>query len=564
MATAGTTNGANRTNRERMRKWRLPAFAIMLVLMLVATELGGFLFTSHYQDALISLRNETREMRILQQALVDQKEHAEDYVATGDQRSLQAFDAAGAALDASRATTLPLLDQAATGSERRPSEDLAELTGIWSRAIALTGQGAAAEARAFLAQRDARSPMRDLRGAVARYLELRNGAGTTLERNIELGATLVVLLQVIGGFITVAFLAFAFRANWREAEGRRAAVEEAMSARRQVEILFEMADTLQSASGYEDAHAVLRATARRLLPHLSGKLHVFNNSRDRLDPLTEWGGPEGGACDPIAPAECWALKRGKPHLNDPVEGTLSCGHFHGEQISLEVPMLARGEVYGLLSFSSGDPDGRARLSESGVVISALADAMSLALSNLSLREKLRNQALRDPLTGLYNRRYMEDMLDRFVRLAARSDTAVSVVMIDLDHFKQLNDQHGHLLGDAVLRAVAGALSQALRETDIACRYGGEELIVLLPNCELDAAVRKAEDIRARIEALSGAHGVDISASLGVAAFPVGAASVNDLVKAADDALYEAKSAGRNRVVAASAGSGRQPTLVAAE
>jgi diguanylate cyclase (GGDEF)-like protein len=385
---------------------------------------------------------------------------------------------------------------------------------------------------------------------MAHYLELRNATGQTYENRIELGGTLVLVLQMLGGLVTVAFLAFAFKASSKEAERRRAAVEEATAARRQVEILFEMADTLQSASGYDDAHAVLQATARRLLPHLSGQLYVFNNSKDRLDLLSRWGDQGEGLPPPIAPTECWALKRGKPHLNNPAEGTLLCGHFAGALTTLEVPMLARGEVYGLLSFGSGDSNARGQLKECGPIISALADAMSLALSNLSLREKLRNQALRDPLTGLYNRRYMEDMLDRFVGLATRAETSVAVVMIDLDHFKRLNDQHGHLVGDAILRAVAGTISQSLRETDVACRYGGEELIVLLPDCDMAAALRKAEDIRARIHALSGAHRVEVSASLGVAAFPSTAGSVVELVKAADDALYEAKGAGRNRVVAA--------------
>jgi diguanylate cyclase (GGDEF)-like protein len=190
--------------------------------------------------------------------------------------------------------------------------------------------------------------------------------------------------------------------------------------------------------------------------------------------------------------------------------------------------------------------------------------MSLALSNLSLREKLRNQALRDPLTGLYNRRYMEDMLERFVRLAVRKDSSLAVVMIDLDHFKRLNDQHGHLLGDAVLRAVAGAISATLRETDVACRYGGEELIVLLPDCDTDAALAKAEEIRLRIEELSAAHGAEITASLGVAALPSAASTVVDLVKAADTALYEAKKAGRNCVRQAPKNCSAQPTLMAAE
>jgi diguanylate cyclase (GGDEF)-like protein len=545
------------------RRWRLPALAMLLVIMLVATEVGGFLFTSHQQRALIDLRNDTREMRILQQALVDTKDSAEDFLATQNPGELRAYQAASSVLGGLRGSALPRLDASSTDTGPSPSATLAALSATWNRAVSLAAHGQAGEAQKLLGQGDAQSLVSDLRAAITQYLDAQNVTGEVYERRIELGGALVLILQVLGGFITVGFLAFAFRSHSREADGRRSAVEEAVSARREVEILFDMADTLQSAAGYDDAQAVLRATAGRLLPQLSGKLYVFNNSRDRLDLIADWG-EEDRSREAIAPSACWALKRGKAHLNRAEENALHCEHFASDRDTLEMPMMARGEVYGLLSFSSRDLQSPGELTKSAKIISALADAMSLALSNLSLREKLRNQALRDPLTGLYNRRYMEDMLDRFVRLATRKDSALAVIMIDLDHFKRLNDQHGHLVGDAVLRAVAGTLTQAMRETDVACRYGGEELIVLMPDCDMAGALRKAEEIRARIEALSSAHGVEISASLGVAAFPSAASSVGGLVKAADDALYEAKSAGRNRVVAANGGSSRQPTLVAAE
>ena len=181
--------------------------------------------------------------------------------------------------------------------------------------------------------------------------------------------------------------------------------------------------------------------------------------------------------------------------------------------------------------------------------------MSLALSNIALREKLRNQALRDPLTGLYNRRYMEDSLDRYVRLAEREGRKVSVIMIDLDHFKRLNDEHVHATGDAVLREAAAAIVGALRETDVACRYGGEEMIVFLPDCSLEDAAVKAEQIRERIEALSGTHGAKVSASLGVSSVPSTSSNSADLVKSADTALYRAKHAGRNQVAIAPVRSG---------
>jgi diguanylate cyclase (GGDEF)-like protein len=313
---------------------------------------------------------------------------------------------------------------------------------------------------------------------------------------------------------------FAFRSSAREADGRSAALKSADTSREQVARLFEMADVLQSATDYGDANQVLKATATELLPGFSGALYVFNNSRDRLVLSTSWGRPEGAMPpETIQPDSCWALKRGKPHLNRVDGSKLCCEHHNGPDTVLEIPMIARGEIMGLFQLFSTGENAEARLEAITGLGSAIADGMSLALANMGLREKLRNQALRDPLTGLYNRRYMEDCLQRFVRLADRENREVSVVMVDLDHFKALNDQHGHAFGDAVLRDTAMTIVGALRETDIVCRYGGEEMVVILPDCNLDRAADKAELLRTRIEGLGQTHAAEISASFGVASVP---------------------------------------------
>jgi diguanylate cyclase (GGDEF)-like protein len=217
---------------------------------------------------------------------------------------------------------------------------------------------------------------------------------------------------------------------------------------------------------------------------------------------------------------------------------------------LEIPMIARGEIMGLFQLFAAGENAEEKLESITGLGSALADGMSLALANMGLREKLRNQALRDPLTGLYNRRYMEDCLQRFVRLADRENREVSVVMVDLDHFKSLNDKHGHAFGDSVLRDTAMTIVGCLRETDIVCRYGGEEMVVILPDCNLDRAADKAEILRVRVAALSQTHNAEISASFGVASVPYTSTGVTDLLAAADGALYKAKQAGRNRVICA--------------
>jgi diguanylate cyclase len=163
---------------------------------------------------------------------------------------------------------------------------------------------------------------------------------------------------------------------------------------------------------------------------------------------------------------------------------------------------------------------------------------------------------------------MEDALERFISLGERSNTSTAVLMLDLDNFKKLNDQHGHAKGDAVLRDVAAQLVGGLRPSDVVCRYGGEELLVILPDCGMDDALLKAEALRLRVEALSEVHEVGISVSIGLAAIPESSSTMSDLVAMADAALYKAKHAGKNRVACAERrGNGRddqeQPKLALA-
>lgn len=327
--------------------------------------------------------------------------------------------------------------------------------------------------------------------------------------------------------------------------------DQAQGTSRQIEELFAMTDMLQAAEDHDDAGAVLMATAHRLLPEYGGALYVFNNSRDRLDLAKAWNVSEN--FDPAAtllPGNCWALKRGKPHINDASSDTLCCMHHIGSVATVEVPMMARGQVFGLLMLAYDGAEAFQNLKGIRRVTRALADSMSLALSNIALREKLRTQSLRDPLTGLYNRRYMEDALERYLSLAERTGAATSVVMIDLDNFKRLNDNYGHAKGDAVLRDVAGQFVGALRPSDVVARYGGEELMVILPNCGVEDAAAKAEMLRMRIESLSEVHGAPISASFGVATVPETSINAADVIPMADAALYAAKNAGKNCVIAA--------------
>jgi len=388
-----------------------------------------------------------------------------------------------------------------------------------------------------------------LAGAVILMMVAR---GTSMFVQGQLGQFVAYAVEMLGGCGALAILVFATPRNNEGLEQRRVAALEAEEERRQVQRLLQMTDMLQSANGYADANAVLRATVETLLPGFSGALYIFNNSRDRLELSTGWNWPdEDRVLKTLSPAHCWALKRGKAHINADGPGILRCEHHASGLTVLEVPMMAHGEIQGMLKVATGAADALERLARVRPLAEAVADAMSLAVSNIALREKLRTQALRDPLTGLYNRRYMEDALERYASLAERSGAPVSAIMIDLDHFKKLNDEHGHAMGDAVLREVAAAIIGALRPSDVACRYGGEELVVILPECDLAEALAKGETLRSRIEALSAIHDANISASLGVASIPETTKTLADLITMADAALYQAKEGGRNRVVSAS-------------
>jgi diguanylate cyclase (GGDEF)-like protein len=236
------------------------------------------------------------------------------------------------------------------------------------------------------------------------------------------------------------------------------------------------------------------------------------------------------------------------------EHDLCCDHG-GDWLSVHetqtcVPMISQGDVIGVLVIAADQRDGPLE----SALVATLAEQLSLALSNVSLRETLRHQSTIDPLTSLYNRRFFDESLKRELARAQRSKSACSVIMVDLDHFKRINDTYGHEGGDVVLKTAARVITDRVRASDVVCRYGGEELVLMLPDCSAEEAAKCAESIRLSLTELVIQHQGQvvsgISASFGVAQWPGKANSEQELVQAADRALYAAKKGGRNRVVVA--------------
>jgi diguanylate cyclase (GGDEF)-like protein len=324
--------------------------------------------------------------------------------------------------------------------------------------------------------------------------------------------------------------------------------------------ISELASLLQACSTREEVFRLVPERLHSLFPGGSGCISLLNESRNRVESVAHWGNCSTGQI--FLPEECWALRRGCAHTHPGGPSSPRCSHLLGEGASVCIPLTANGSAIGTLSVqndnvlspaSDSDPDSNS-FARCLQLATAVSEHIALAVANLSLRESLRLQAVRDPLTGLYNRRYMQEFLDRELHSARRKRRPLAVMMLDLDNFKRYNDTFGHSAGDRALAAVGETLLRCVRAEDVACRYGGEEFAIILPECSLQQATVRGEEIRKRLgeyRVQPDGHATDaLTVSIGVAAFDETTDRVDLLLKFADDALYQAKREGRDRVVAA--------------
>ena len=324
--------------------------------------------------------------------------------------------------------------------------------------------------------------------------------------------------------------------------------------------ISELGSLLQACASREEVFRLIPERLRLLFPGASGCISLLSASKNRAESVATWG-----VCptDQIFwPDECWALRRGRTHVHTGGGSGPRCAHLLGEVASVCIPLIANGEAIGTLSVqnddllpTTSDPDADAiNFTRRGQLAAVVAEHIAVSVANLTLRESLRLEAVRDPLTGLYNRRYMQEFLDRELHSARRKRRPLAVMMLDLDHFKRYNDNFGHRAGDRALAAVGQMLQRCVRAEDVACRYGGEEFALILSECSLLQATVRAEEVRKRLQEYC-AHSEDkptetLTVSIGVAAFDETTDRVDLLLEFADDALYAAKRAGRDRVVAA--------------
>jgi|GEM_PF-3208421 len=332
------------------------------------------------------------------------------------------------------------------------------------------------------------------------------------------------------------------------------------SQAQEIAFLNKVGDLLQACLTVEEAYIAISRSLPNLFPKTSGSICLFNSGRSVLEVICEWmDGKPRTESRIFSPDQCWALRRGRIHCIDDLEKSFVCGHLGHPPSAGDIciPMMAHGETLGILHLGvearRGVEDPQVR-GERIHLADRAAGQLALAISNLRLRATLQAQAIRDPLTGLFNRRYMEESLEREVQRALRHHHPLGLAMFDLDHFKRLNDTYGHAAGDEVLREMGGILKRRCRAEDVACRYGGEEFLLIMPESTIEVIRRRVEQVREDVKSLTKVQmGIlidGITVSVGISLFPTHGKNGETLLRFADAALYRAKREGRDRIITA--------------
>jgi diguanylate cyclase (GGDEF)-like protein len=357
----------------------------------------------------------------------------------------------------------------------------------------------------------------------------------------------------------------------RDARRRRTLDQQIFSANSQLEftvltlqkraaeaaLLTSAREELQLCTVSVQAHeAVIRYT-KQLLPSADIALLMINNSRNMVE-IAAVSKDETRLLDSFPLDGCCGLRSGSPRWRKPGQSEVHCNHFIGTppEDYLCIPLAAHGDTLGILYVQCSTSLIAVDAMRNMESLEELAEIASMSIAGLNLRSRLEHQSIRDGLTNLYNRHFMEISLDREIRRAGRNNADLSVLMLDVDHFKKFNDTYGHEAGDCILREVAETFGQSVRQDDIICRYGGEEFVIIMPETFQGAAFERAEIVRERVSQLRVRFRSEalreITISIGVATFPHSGATLEELLRAADGALYMAKHNGRNQVVIADA------------
>lgn len=368
---------------------------------------------------------------------------------------------------------------------------------------------------------------------------------------------LLAAICSLGVLATMGLSLLIYRANKsqyvalrRQTDTEKGMLDEQLRLTREVRLLGELNEWLQSSRSLDELFTMVAKFMTHILPNAEGSLYVYSNSRDVVDGCVSWNG--GHHKDHIHPESCWGLRRGRTYEFGKSDIEFTCEHTdpNDKRPYFCFPILAHGETVGLLHLRSC-PDHVKNFYANRALAQMCSEQISMAIANVRMRDQLQDQSIRDPLTGLFNRRHLTETMRKTINSSERNNAQFAILALDVDHFKKFNDNHGHDAGDMVLRAVGTTLEHNVDGDEVACRPGGEEFTLVLPSCTHEDAMTRAESIRQDIEAIAVRYGEKtlprITVSIGVSLYPLHGRVPQDLLLTADDALYEAKARGRNQV-----------------
>lgn len=567
-------------NNKQSRRLR-SAFWVVLTVSLLATVLlaqRSLSRVAHEQKAQVQSLMVDKAIKGVMAQLLDIETSQRGFLLNGRASSLQPYYTALTRMREARVALASALQEepAAKGSLELLFATMETRLQELDRTVRLKSEGRVDEAMDF-APTDLGNKTMDRVREQVQALKTVHGVRNTqdraeLERDISggqllLGASLVInALLLLALFQRVRTALIAGHAYRLETDGRNAelavSLESAVASNEHVKGLSELSRFLQSCSDMDEAAGLLKQHLPPLMRANSGALYLMAVSENQLCQVFTWG--DGSYTEVFEPHDCWAVRLGQAFHQPQEAGSASCAHLQSEHVDASVnvqclPLVAHGELMGVLVLDAYvERDQHANLEIEGTRRFAL-EQVSLSIGNLKLRESLRQQSIRDVLTGLYNRRFFEESSQREMLRASRLQAqggydGLALMMIDIDHFKRFNDQHGHEVGDHVLREVAQVLQSQTRGSDVAARFGGEEFTIVMADITAVQALERAQRVREAVEALvlrpSGRDVGGVTISIGLAQFPTHGITVEALLLSADKALYEAKHAGRNRVVVA--------------
>lgn len=542
----------------------LPFAFVLMLAFLVAMAWDSFSRTRELlssQAFVERTNNVLHEMDGVEDGLQDAREAALHYVLTPEKEDLVTFEDGVA-------QTWTRLDRIAniTKDERGYPEKLGQLR-LWIKdeLQQLRDNMRTTKTLLIFHSPDADRNRDRVRDAIQKFkddeealLRQRNEAARLRAREVERSVSVR-----IGGFS--ALMAVLFLLVIRESKKLRVAEQTALNAQTRLEgslqqlqietesgkMLNELQAHLQICVNAPEAYEVLGGYAQKFIPYSAGAVFAIDSSRNLMGVMASWGESLSPTQHILSPEDCCAMRGGRLHLQVETSRGLTCRHFSGSIPDAYVclPLAALGETLGILHISatSSGEFTAARLA----MIQQAGEYAALRLANLRLREKLHDQSIRDPLTGLYNRRFLEATLEQELHRSSRHHTGLGIIMADIDKFKTFNDSFGHTAGDIVLKEIGALLRRSVRTEDIVCRYGGEEFLVVLPDTSLESVSERAELVRdaiAKLELQHAGHALGkITASFGISFSQDGVLTPEILLRYADEALYESKRRGCNCV-----------------